>query len=99
MRLGYLNFVAVLMHAQRPLPALKGGDATLWRALGDLPPSVIRLHRLLNRGDFIGFAPPTSTSLSEESARGFLDGPSILFEMRGVTEGVPVWYVSKYPAE
>eukprot|EP01062_Namystynia_karyoxenos_P065647 TRINITY_DN593_c0_g3_i1.p1 TRINITY_DN593_c0_g3~~TRINITY_DN593_c0_g3_i1.p1 ORF type:complete len:2882 (+),score=256.09 TRINITY_DN593_c0_g3_i1:90-8735(+) len=97
---GFLNVIMVLMYAARPVPELLCGEATLWRGLADLPATVHRWHRLLKPGDFIGWAPPTSTSFDKDAAFGFATGArSVIFCIRGVLEGVPLWCLSRYPQE
>eukprot|EP01062_Namystynia_karyoxenos_P065646 TRINITY_DN593_c0_g2_i1.p1 TRINITY_DN593_c0_g2~~TRINITY_DN593_c0_g2_i1.p1 ORF type:complete len:2827 (+),score=273.18 TRINITY_DN593_c0_g2_i1:576-8483(+) len=97
---GFLNVIMVLMYAARPVPELLGGEATLWRGLADLPAAVHRWHRLLKPGSFVGWAPPTSTSFDKDAAFSFATGGrSVIFCMRGVLEGVPLWCLSRYPQE
>eukprot|EP01062_Namystynia_karyoxenos_P018590 TRINITY_DN16941_c0_g1_i3.p1 TRINITY_DN16941_c0_g1~~TRINITY_DN16941_c0_g1_i3.p1 ORF type:complete len:3077 (+),score=559.20 TRINITY_DN16941_c0_g1_i3:784-10014(+) len=99
LRQGWLNFTMVLMAASRPVADLCGGAATLWRGLGNLPTPVMRWHRRLRPGSFVAWVAPTSSSFDGAAARLFATGRAILFELRGVTEGIPLWTLSKYPRE
>eukprot|EP00756_Hemistasia_phaeocysticola_P053795 Hpha_TRINITY_DN29744_c0_g1::TRINITY_DN29744_c0_g1_i1::g.2662::m.2662 len=78
-----------------------GEELCCWRGLSGLPPERVQGHRKLRPGQFVGWVAPTGVSLDPRVAREFAKDreTSVLFQLRGVSEFIPLQEVSQYPDE
>eukprot|EP00756_Hemistasia_phaeocysticola_P054010 Hpha_TRINITY_DN29958_c0_g1::TRINITY_DN29958_c0_g1_i1::g.131945::m.131945 len=79
----------------------RGKGIRCWRGLSDLKPETVEAMRRLRKGQFVGWVAPTSVSLKEEVARSFTKytETSVLLDLRGVKDCIPLQEVSMYPQE